>query len=96
MVLKQRESSRELWLRGLHMLLFAFAFGAVEVLLWALALFQLVSRLLGYDEDARVGAFAHSLSRYVYEIALYLSFGSERKPFPFAPWPDPEGSDPFS
>jgi hypothetical protein len=96
MTLKPGEPSRELWLRGLHMLLFAFVFGLAEVLLWGVALFRLVVRLLGQEEDARVGAFGSSLSRYVYQIASYLSFSSERKPFPFAPWPNPEGPDPYS
>jgi hypothetical protein len=32
-------------------------------------------------------SFGRSLSVYIYQIARYVTFNQEERPFPFSPWP---------
>ncbi|MFP4559771.1 MAG: DUF4389 domain-containing protein [Thiohalorhabdus sp.] len=80
------------WIRGLYMLLFALIFNLAELVLAAVALFQFAAHLLAGEPNTRLRAFGAHLGAYLQEIAAFLTYASEDRPFPFAPWPD--GGDP--
>ena len=52
-----------------------------------LYLFQFVAHLLTGRPNARLREFGESLGSYLQEIADFLTYHSEQKPFPFAAWP---------
>jgi Domain of unknown function (DUF4389) len=77
-----------LGLRVLYMVVFALAFW---ILTWTVAvtvLAQLVLTLLAGQPNPELLRFSHGLSRYVAQVIEFLTFLSEKPPFPFAPWPD--------
>jgi hypothetical protein len=55
-------------------------------LAWAVILMQLVFVLLSGEKNENIVNFGRSLSIYEYHILLFLTFSTEKLPFPFSPW----------
>ena len=85
--LKANLTSSSTWQRGLFMLLFAVLWGLAEIVLTAVAIFQFGSRLLTGSVNRRLLNFAQGLATYIYQIALYVTFRSDERPYPFEVWP---------
>ncbi|MFA9461703.1 DUF4389 domain-containing protein [Thiohalorhabdus methylotrophus] len=85
--IRRNLSSGATWLRGLYMLLFAVIFNLAELVLAAVALFQFAAHLLSGAPNQRLRDFGDNLARYLREMAAFLTYSSEIKPFPFSPWP---------
>ena len=56
--------------------------------LWLTVVFQFIHVLVSGRTQPRVLAFGQALSTFFYQIAGYLTFNSEERPWPFAPWPE--------
>ncbi len=78
---------RNIWVRGLLMLLMAIAFHISGMLLALAAIVQFVLAVLSDGANARLLAFGHSLGLYLGQIADFASFAAEDVPFPFGDWP---------
>ncbi|MFN3624599.1 MAG: DUF4389 domain-containing protein [Hyphomicrobium sp.] len=90
---EQRKSSfgdTAVWLRGLYMLLLAVAFGIAQTLLCVTAIIQFLWLLFSGEPNNQLTRFGSSLSRWFSDAARFLTFGSDVKPFPWAPWPTAE------
>ena len=74
-------------IRGLFMLLFLIAARVALPLVGAIAVFQLIYVLIARKPNERVRDFGKDISRYFAEIVRFLSYGTDRKPWPFSPWP---------
>jgi hypothetical protein len=85
--LAENVKTRSTWVRGLYMLLFALIYGLTEIVLAAMAVFQFVAVLLTRRANDNLLSFGRSLSVYIYQIARYVTFNQEERPFPFSPWP---------
>ncbi len=85
--LKENLKSGNAWKRLLYMLLFVVIWGVAEVVLTLTVLFQFGHVLITGGAQARALRFGQSLSTFFYQILLFLTFNSERQPWPFAPWP---------
>lgn len=85
--LKENLKQKKTWLRGLYMLLFAIFYSVAEIVILVVVLFQFLLALFTARTNARLVLFGKSLSTYVYQVMLYLTFNSEDKPFPFGEWP---------
>ena len=75
--------------RALYMLLFALVFW---ILCWTLAitaLAQLGLTVLTARPNADVARFGAGLAAYSRQIIEFLTFVSERVPYPFSEWPGP-------
>ncbi len=75
-------------IRLLYMLVFALTFW---ILTWTLAvtvIAQLILTLLGGAPNPELLRFSQGLSRYISQVVEFLTFLTEKPPFPFAPWPD--------
>jgi hypothetical protein len=86
----QRKSSFgdvAVWMRGLYMLLLVLAFGIAQTLLCVTAIAQFLWLLFSGEPNAQLTRFGSSLARWVSDAARFLTFSSEVKPFPWAPWP---------
>ena len=77
----------EFWLRLLFMLLFAMLLQVAVGVMWVVVLVQLGCVVISGSTNASVLNFGKSLSTYIYQIWLFLSYNSEDKPFPFNDWP---------
>ncbi len=77
----------DLALRVLYMLLFAVVFWLLTWTLAVATLLQLLLRLINGRPHAEVARFGSALARYSRELIDFLTFATERMPYPFGPWP---------
>ena len=84
---RRHMSSKDTWLRGFFMLVVAIIYGIANTLVLVVALFQFVATLLNGTPNRQLLDFGRNLSAYTYEIALYLTFNRDIRPWPFSPWP---------
>lgn len=82
------------WLRGLFILIFGAIYALAEIVLIAVVVFQFLHTLVTARANPRLQEFAQSLAAFIYQIVLYVTFNSDVRPFPFAPWPGPGQVDP--
>jgi hypothetical protein len=88
--LKRHLRSKAIWTRGLTMLLFAVFWMVAEAVLLLVAVFQFGSTLLTGATNDNAARFGAALARYLFQIAQFVTYNSEERPFPFAPWPEPD------
>ena len=81
-------TSRDSWLRLLFMLLFVAVWTISRLVVAAVVVLQAISLLLSGERNTRLTGFGASLAVYSYELVAYLTFASEKQPFPFSDWPD--------
>ena len=85
--IKKNLQNSNTWLRGFYMFLFIILYGIAETLIIAISLFQFAHHLIGKSPNQRLLEFGKSTSIYIYEIMQYLTYNSEKKPFPLSEWP---------
>ncbi len=93
---RRHMTSKDTWLRGFFMLVVAFIYGIAKALVLVVALFQFVATLLNGTPNRQLLDFGRNLSTYTYEIALYLTFNRDVRPWPFSPWPSQTAVAPTS
>jgi hypothetical protein len=79
---------REVWRRGLIMLLFAIAFSIGQVVLNAVTVVQFLWLLFAGVPNRFLRGFGASLSAWLAAVARFMTCASEEKPFPWQPWPN--------
>ena len=96
--IKQRLQKNETWQRGLYMLFFIIIYGMTKFLITGVMLFQFVTIIFTGKMNEQLLKFGQNLSTYIYEVTIYLTFNSEKRPFPFNEWPDgaPNQKDQYS
>ncbi|CAH1385382.1 DUF4389 domain-containing protein [Candidatus Nitrotoga sp. M5] len=81
------ENKRNIWVRGLYMLLMALAYQISGTLMFIAAIFQFLMTLITGKHNTQLLSFGSSLGRYFQQIVNFLTFSSEEVPFPFNDWP---------
>jgi len=81
------DSKRNIWARGLLMLIMGLAYQVVGTLLLVVTVLQFVLHLINDAPNARLLSFGRNLGRYLQQIVHFLTFVSEEIPFPFSDWP---------
>jgi len=84
-VMQMNDSSR--WARLLYMILFAVLYKVAEFIMWVVVLFQVIVTLVTGGPNERALRFGKQLAVYVYGLWAYLTYNTEKKPFPFSDWP---------
>ncbi|MBI4725130.1 MAG: DUF4389 domain-containing protein [Rhodomicrobium sp.] len=79
--------SKDIWKRGLLMLLFAIAFSIGQMVLNALTIVQFLWLLFAREPNQRLARFGLSLSKWFGETVQFLSCVTDEKPFPWRDWP---------
>ena len=79
---------RQVWLRGLYMLIFLFLLGVVKFVAFVVILFQFLTVLFTAVANEKLLKFGRSLSIYQYQIMMFLTYNSEEHPFPMGDWPE--------
>lgn len=92
--LKSNLTSAAIWVRLLYMALFAFFLYIASFVMIAVVIAQFLVCLFSGSDNTKLRAFGSSLSLYVKDILMFLTFNSEEKAFPFADWPEPIASEP--
>ncbi|MCK4504768.1 MAG: DUF4389 domain-containing protein [Candidatus Aegiribacteria sp.] len=75
-------------IRGAFMLLFFVAARCVGVLVSVITLFQFLCALIAGKPNGNVKHFGRNLSLYAAEIIQFLSYSTDRKPWPYSKWPE--------
>jgi hypothetical protein len=88
--LKQNLTASETWLRGLFILLFAFLLVVARIVTGAVVVIQFLFTVFTGQTNENLRDFGASLASYVYQALLFVTYNSDTKPFPFAPWPGSE------
>lgn len=78
----ERPPSSDVGARILYMLLFAVVFWIVCWVLALTALAQLLIRLLAGSANPELARFGTRLARYTQQIVEYLTFATDRVPYP--------------
>lgn len=86
--IKEHVAKSGTWIRLAHMLVLALAAWLAIGLLWATAIVQFLSQLLTGSPIDRLSRFGTALAAYLSDAVLFLTFGSNHKPFPYAPLPE--------
>ena len=85
--LKEKLLVKDKWLRGLFMLFFIVINHLISWLIVLIALFQFVTDLLTGKPNYKLLAFTKNLNSYLLQVVNFLTFNSDKKPFPFTNWP---------
>lgn len=80
-------NSRNIWMRALFMLLMALAYQVTGMLVFVVTVVQFALVLLTDTPNKQLVEFGRSLGRYFQQLVDFLTFSTERLPFPFSVWP---------
>jgi len=83
----ERPPADDLGVRVLYMLLFAVVFWIVSWILAIAAIAQLLVRILSGRASPELVRFGSGLARYFQQIVEYLTFASDRVPYPVGEFP---------
>lgn len=75
-------------LRIFYVLLFYVIYRLTDVVLLFITVIQTILNVFGSGPSTSLTLFGLSLGEYIKQIAKYLSYASEEKPFPFSDWPE--------
>ncbi len=84
------DNKRNIWMRGLFMLLMGIAFQVCGTLLCVVTVIQFVIMLLNDTPNSQLVSFGRSMGSYLQQIVNFLTFATEEMPFPFSEWPTGE------
>ena len=87
--LKNHVTARTTWTRGLYILMFAIIYSIAEIIIVAVVIFQFLSTLLLGQNNQQLLRLGRSLSEFIRQGLLFVTYNSDEKPFPFGPWPEP-------
>ena len=82
-----RQSRKPIWQRGAFMLFFIIAFSIAQTLLTVIAVVQFLTMLITREPNPQIARFGRSLGLWLDQTALFQSADSDRRPFPWSPWP---------
>ena len=91
--IKQNVKARDTWVRLAYMILFGVIFYFGQFVVALVAVVQFLHKLLNGAPHARLKVFGAGLATFYREIVDFLSYQSERIPFPFSPWPRTAAAD---
>lgn len=83
---------RDIWRRGLFMLMFTLFYSIAEIVQTVVVLVQFVLVLVTGAANVQLLRLGSSLTRYHYELLDFLTFNTERRPFPMSDWPEDEAA----
>lgn len=85
--LKSNLTSSKHWIRLLYMLLFALFLYVASFVVAIMVIVQFLFALITGSDNRKLRELGGSLTIYIKDALLFLTFNSEAKPFPFADWP---------
>ena len=77
---------RNIWMRGLWMLVMAILFELGKTVLAVIALVQFVWMLVNKQKNQPIADFGVELGEWQGQVTRFLTGATEARPFPFAKW----------
>lgn len=77
-----------IWKRLLWMILFGFIYSVTEFVLFLVIVIQFCLVVITGHRNERLLELGVQLATFVYQIIQFFVFSTNKKPYPFAPWPD--------
>lgn len=88
--LEQHLTSRATWTRLLFMIVMTILYSVSRIVVGAVVILQFLCVLFSGKTNERLTETGQSLAAYTYQVVRYLTFNTERRPFPFdMDWPRP-------
>ena len=87
--------SESRWLRLVFMVLFALVGFLAVNFVWVLSVIQVVHGFIKGEGNARLLHFTDGLNQFIYQVAQFLTYNSDDKPYPFSDWPEPSDTEAF-
>jgi hypothetical protein len=84
------------WIRGAYMLLFGLLLVAGRLIISLVVVVQFLFVLFTGSDNDNLRHLGKGLGKWVYQTLIFLTFNSEKKPFPFDEWPVTEASEGYS
>ncbi len=75
------------WLRLLYMLFYVAVLHLAGLVMWVVCVLQFLLVIFQGEKNSNLQQLGGTLSEYFAQILRFVSFNTEEKPFPFAPWP---------
>lgn len=85
--LKHHLTDESQWLRLIYMVLFAFIFQVVEVVVTIVVIVQFLWVIVSGARNANLLSLGSKLTAYARDVLAFLTYCTSAKPFPFAEWP---------
>lgn len=85
--IKKNVKDKDTWLRFVYLVVFGIAFYLSILLTFATSIFQFLAKLFGGQSFAGLAEFGDNMAAYQAQVTRFLTFASDDKPFPFAPFP---------
>jgi hypothetical protein len=92
--IKKHVKDKDTWLRFVYLVVFGVAFYLSILLTFATSIFQFLAKLFGGCSFKGLSDFGDSLAAYQAQVTRFLTFASDEKPFPFAPFPTKKDETP--
>lgn len=92
---KQNISNKTQWQRILYVLLFALVLYPVMMLMAMIVFVQVIFALFTGKANENLTEFADDMTRYIQQILSFMTYGDDRKPFPFNDWNSSELDDDY-
>lgn len=77
----------DILIRGLYMILFYAAGRITLALVFLLSFIQFVLNLAFKQINPQILEFSEKLDHYLHQVADFLTYATEQKPWPFSDWP---------
>jgi len=84
---KERVTAKPTWTRGLYILLFVVIYNIAEIVVYAVVIFQFLFTLFTGNRNAQLLSLGNNLSKFIYQVFTYITYNTDERPYPFAPWP---------
>jgi hypothetical protein len=88
--------SSETWIRLAYMLLFTLLLMAARLVISLVVVVQFLIVLVTGKDNENLRNLGQGLGKWVYQTVMFLTFNSEKKPFPFDEWPVLDPSEGYS
>lgn len=75
------------WQRLLYIILFALIFNITELIIFIVVLIQWITMLTTGKVHERLQLLGRNLGAYVQQIIEFMTYGTDRIPYPFSAWP---------
>lgn len=90
--IKEHLQNPSSWKRLLYMILFWILYNIAEMVLAGVVILQFLISLFTGSRNNHLLTFGKQLSKYIYDVMIFLTYNSEQYPFPFSEWPTTSGS----
>lgn len=80
-------SPKEQLIRALYMVMYCVIFYLVWLISITIAVLQLLSSLIFKNSNRNLEVFGQSLSIYAQDIVRFVTYNTDKKPFPMDSWP---------